>query len=83
MIAVETDAGQLAAGRRDSPHTVWDQTTKQRSDTVMAFPTPLQATREASSGIYDMNVFGEDPLRLIAFGNKEFAGKNADLDQLD
>ncbi|MDA7730406.1 DUF5723 family protein [Salibacteraceae bacterium] len=28
-------------------------------------------------------VFGEDPLRLIAFGNKEFAGKNADLDQLD
>jgi serine/threonine protein kinase len=62
MIAVETDAGQLAAGRRDSPHTVWDQTTKQRSDTVMAFPTPLQATREASSGIYDMNVFGEDPL---------------------
>ena len=28
-------------------------------------------------------VFGEDPLRLIAFGNKDFAGKNANLDKLD
>lgn len=28
-------------------------------------------------------VFGKDPLRLIAFGNRDFAGKNANLDELN
>ena len=56
----------------------YSQKLKSKSDSVNATGFINVFTHRQLS-----TVFGEDPLRLIAFGNKDFAGKNANLDKLD